>query len=543
MKVIITTILFYHVSLAQLVYPDDRVLNIFGSPPTSTQQARGINTNDQIDLLLSQGITNLAISINNLNLNENKNVVFSPVSIASALALLLLASNGRTFQELTNVMGLSSGINVSSRTQDVHEHLGQLFKTLERNSADFNGIVRIAAAIFVENYFPIRSLYKDTSTSIYRTEIRNLGFSSQPGYAQNVINNWVNEKTNGKITNIIDEPPPADTKVIIVSALYFNGAWEMPFFDGSTRRRNFYPNGRKSQSNIQAEMMANGGQFPYYKDQSLNCEIMGFPYKGNETTLYVIMPSGSNKEVLKQFERRLTANDIERLISNTKYRSSVVLFPKMRLESTMSLKGTLQNLGVNALFNPQLANLALLSPGPGNLENRSPVIPQNHKNNRNEFLIFNRFGNDDDDESNDSETNCTQIFDPNSNITRCEEVDKITHKQVTYKKFGDKVGRRVTRQIGIDSLDKLRSVLNGDPSKLNVENPGLYADKVLHKVYIDITETGTEAAAVTSTSLYRGGDIVTFRVDVPFLFFIRNEQTRLTLFWGTVYEPTPNYRV
>lgn len=74
------------------------------------------------------------------------------------------------------------------------------------------------------------------------------------------------------------------------------------------------------------------------------------------------------------------------------------------------------------------------------------------------------------------------------------------------------------------------------------ENPGLYADQVLHKVYMDITESGTEAAATTSVSLSRDGGKVSVRVDVPFVFFVWHEETRMLLFWGSVYQPTPSFR-
>lgn len=88
-----------------------------------------------------------------------------------------------------------------------------------------------------------------------------------------------------------------------------------------------------------------------------------------------------------------------------------------------------------------------------------------------------------------------------------------------------------------DSLDFIRASLNRNPGQK--VNSGLYVDQVLHKVTIDVNELGTEAAAATGISLTRDGNKKNVVVDVPFFFFIRHEQTKLVLFWGSVDTPVP----
>ncbi|KAK9753310.1 Serpin (serine protease inhibitor) [Popillia japonica] len=532
-----------------MVTPNDRISQL--RIPTQDAIVSNIHNiretaeyDKRVEEIVTNGISNLAVAINNFYLNRRgfDNVVLSPVSIAGALALILLGSNGKTFDEIAHVMGVAAGTDISSKSHVVHESLG--------NCSDIRpGRLSNKAAIFVQEGYPIRNLYSDMSERIYKNEILSLDFkrnaihaqqainSRNAIHAQQAINSWVSNRTNGKIKSIIGEPPTDDTKIIIASALYFNGAWEKQFWEGFTRRRPFYPNGRKTQTTMQVEMMSNGGLFPYHRDITLDCDIMGFPYKGNATTMYVIIPQDSNVNRLKSFEASLTSADILRLVKSTVYTQSVAVFPKMKVEATSDLREALQSLGIKSLFNPYEANLALLSSGHNQeqayrpVTNPTPHVSRESVGRDNDILIFSRFG---------TPINCTQIFNPNSNISECEEIDSNTQKQVTYKKFGDKLGRRVTRNAQ-DSLDDLRLSLNRDPHNKNAENPGIYADQVLHKVYIDITEQGTEAAASTSVSLTRGGDITIFRADIPFLFFIWHEETKLILFWGTVYEPTPNF--
>ncbi|VEN63153.1 unnamed protein product [Callosobruchus maculatus] len=492
----------------------------------------------QIEQIISTGNTKLALAVNKALLQqasrENDNIVFAPVSVTVALALVLLGAKGKTFEEVSNVMGLAAGVDIQGKSLVVHEHLNNILKKLTKTT-DSNQKLTIASAIFVQNDYPIRSLYKQTAKNIYKSEVLNVDFKHDVNKATQLMNAWVSERTEGKITSVLSEPPIDTTKVIIASALYFKALWEHPFFDGMTARKPFYTNGRNAPATMEVEMMANGGFFPYYKDPNLKCEILGLPYRGNETTMYVIVPSSSSAARLKEFESSLTQENVDRLADSTVSTGVVMLFPKMKIDTTINLKEVLKTLGLRSLFSPSEANLALLSPGEAMADapSRASLALQAAKANpiapeydRRDVLVFSRSG---------FPENCSKIFDKNSTEKMCETTDGS--KKVLYKKFGDKVGRRVAKR---DTLDIVRRIVDEQSSE-NFHNPGLYADQVIHKVYMDITETGTEAAASTSISLSRDGSRLTFRVDVPFLFFIRHELTKTVLFWGSVTEPTPNF--
>nr|CAH7736634.1 unnamed protein product [Callosobruchus chinensis] len=485
----------------------------------------------QIEQIISAGNTKLALEVNKAILQQarqaNNNIVFAPVSVTVALALVLLGAKGKTFEEVSNVMGLAAGVDIQGKSLVVHEHLNIILDKLSK-TADLNQQLSVASAIFVQKEYPIRSLYKQTAENIYKSEVLNVDFKHDVNKATQLMNAWVTDRTEGKITSILNEPPIDTTKVIIASALYFKALWEHPFFDGMTTRKPFYTNGRNAPATMEVEMMANGGSFPYYKDPNLKCEILGLPYKGNATTMYIIVPSDSNAARLKEFESSLTQENVDRLADNTVSTGTVMLFPKMKIESTIDLKEVLKSLGLRSLFDPSEANLALLSPGEAMADaaSRAALALPAEEYDRSNVLIFSRNG---------FPVNCSNIFDKNSTEKMCETTDGS--KKVLYKKFGDKVGRRVAKR---DTLDMVRKLVEEQSSE-NFQNPGLYADQVIHKVYMHITETGTEAAATTSLSLSRDGSRLTFRVDVPFLFFIRHELTKTILFWGSVTEPTPNF--
>lgn len=67
-----------------------------------------------------------------------------------------------------------------------------------------------------------------------------------------------------------------------------------------------------------------------------------------------------------------------------------------------------------------------------------------------------------------------------------------------------------------------------------------YIGAVIHKAFVDVNEEGTEAAAATAVVMRKVGVIqpLTFRVDHPFVFLIRENQTGSILFIGRIIDPT-----
>ena len=74
------------------------------------------------------------------------------------------------------------------------------------------------------------------------------------------------------------------------------------------------------------------------------------------------------------------------------------------------------------------------------------------------------------------------------------------------------------------------SGINGDRS--------LYVSKVMQKVFVEVNEEGTEAAAVTGKIINLMRAPPEFTVDHPFIFIIRDRLTGMVLFQGRVIDPT-----
>ena len=101
--------------------------------------------------------------------------------------------------------------------------------------------------------------------------------------------------------------------------------------------------------------------------------------------------------------------------------------------------------------------------------------------------------------------------------------------------------------LGIKKVfDEIESDLTNIISRENIEKKdilNIYVSKAIHKTNIDLNEIGTKASAVTyiQTENYNAvvpeDDIITIEFNKPFIYMIRDTDTKELLFFGSVYEP------
>ncbi|XP_032665575.1 leukocyte elastase inhibitor C isoform X3 [Odontomachus brunneus] len=572
-----------------------------------------------VNNIIARGITKFALHLDRAIYNtkdtsvasRRENTIFSPLSIGVALSMVLLGSSGSTFNEVSRVLGLEAGVDISQNSEVVHQMFGLLLNTVNYRVEEGKGPrVSSASGIFVQEGFPIRPEFRAISENAYKSEVINLDFRKKGIEAMNTINNWVKQRTMEKISSILSSVPSPLTNVILASALYFNGEWNQHFINQATRRRPFFIEPNES---VEVDIMYNGGFFPFYEDKSLGVKMVQLPYKGLEMSMYVLLPKAEGATALRNFSNQLTAEIIEHLISNLKNETTIVGLPRMKLSSSLSLKRALQNLGLHSLFDQNSADLSILSSGYGSqpaiagtvlsqaLPQPLPQIanPLKSMNSYNDYLIFSRLGQGDNGAPGGVRENFFRYDDKQSGVTveqwgtgfqirkirrvrrdtvdgRDDDASRLTYvaeknndglrrgddsstkfvslqenkyrfRNVDKQKRANRKRRQVTRPMDQSFLRFIQSLnfpsygLDELRNNAQLTNPGLFADDVLHKVEMDVTERGTEAAAATAVTLQRDGNQKRLMANRPFLFFIRHDPTGLILFWGTVNTPTPNF--
>jgi len=117
-----------------------------------------------VNNIISRGITKFALDLDKaiyktsgtLITNRRENVIFSPLSVSVALSLVLLGSAGKTFDEVSRILGLETGIDISQHSEIVHQMFGQLLAIMNYKIEGSNmPNVSSASGIFVQVNFNI----------------------------------------------------------------------------------------------------------------------------------------------------------------------------------------------------------------------------------------------------------------------------------------------------------------------------------------------------------------------------------------------------
>ncbi|KAE8737768.1 hypothetical protein FOCC_FOCC016767, partial [Frankliniella occidentalis] len=338
------------------------------------QPARQPTYQEMVEAVIARGVTRLAINLAKVVEHDGDvsgqtgNVVFSPLNVATALALVLAGSNGTTFNEIANALGIKK--------------FGHFLSQLESGSATVNPTsnttegshVVVANGLFVQKEYDIQPSFAEIAAS-YRSQVIPVDFMNDNTRTKDQINNWFSKHTLGRIKSVLPESPPRETKLMIASALYFNGAWEAPFPIEATMVRPFNGvtvNGSRELSAVR--MMTNNMDLPYAADHTLGVRLLELPYKTRDTSMFLLLPDADGLAALREVERRLHEDPgiLERLIETRKVAPVIYTLPRMKLQRSISLRTALETLGVHTLFDERHADLSHLS---DKVVTRGPLPP------------------------------------------------------------------------------------------------------------------------------------------------------------------------
>ena len=182
---------------------------------TPEGQHKGTSVDDHV---LASSNTDFAFSLyKQLALkNPSKNVIFSPLSISMALAFLSLGARGSTLTEILE--GLKFNLTETPETE-IHRGLQHLLQMLNRPSNELQ--LSVGNAMFVQEQLKLLDKFREDALALYTSEAFSTNFKD-PEAAKSLINDYVKNKTQGKIVDLFMDLDPL-TKVILVNYIYFKG--------------------------------------------------------------------------------------------------------------------------------------------------------------------------------------------------------------------------------------------------------------------------------------------------------------------------------
>ncbi|EDL40869.1 serine proteinase inhibitor member 6C [Mus musculus] len=308
-----------------------------------------------MDPLLEANATFALNLLKILGEDRSKNVFLSPISISSALVMVLLGAKGTTAIQITQALSL--GKCSSSEDGDVHQGFQLLLSEVNKTGTQYS--LKAANRLFGEKTFDILASFKDSCHKFYEAEMEELDFKGATEQSRQHINTWVAKKTEDKIKELLSPGTiHSNTPLILVNAVYFKGKWEKQFNKEDTREMPFKVSKNEEKP---VQMMFQKSTFKMTYVEEISTKILLLPYVGNELNMIIMLPDEHVE--LSTVEKEITH---EKFIEWTrldrmKGEKVEVFLPWFKLEENYDMKDVLCKLGMTDAFEEGRADFSGIS--------------------------------------------------------------------------------------------------------------------------------------------------------------------------------------
>lgn len=281
-----------------------------------------------------------------LERDDRANVVLSPLSASMALGMTLNGARSHTFEEMR------SALRFGTLGQ---EEINAAYRGLIDLLTELDPDVRfdIANSIWARLGVPIEASFLDVVHAAFdaRTETRDF---SDPSTVDE-INLWVRESTGGLIDGIIDSLDPSAV-MLLVNAIYFDGAWSTRFDPADTHQGTFT---RADGSTVAVDMMSlEGVELPLGGGEGY--AAVELPYGGGAYSMVIALPHPGAD--VRDFLRTLDASAWAELVARlTPTKVDLVSIPRFTVTFDSYLNDALGAMGMEGAFQPG-ADFTGLSP-------------------------------------------------------------------------------------------------------------------------------------------------------------------------------------
>ncbi len=315
----------------------------------STESTSNANTGDP-------AIAAGAINAFGLNLladetahRKQENVFISPLSVFFALAMAESGAAGQTRTDMRKTLAVPA----TASEDALHQSASALLKSLQAQK----GVqLSIANALWSDARLPLAPSFVELCRNFYRADATSLNLSSPA--AAGTINDWVKQKTQGKIPTIVTPDSLRSAVAVLTNAVYFKGGWEYKFDKSDTKEGDFNLAGASSASgNTTGGMPAPSPEKRIKKVQFMHrdsiprayrsgpgFEAAALPYGASNIVFYAILPAPG-----KTPEAALAQVHIQDLRSAGTAELDLKL-PKFTLDFGAGLKAPLERMGMASAF-------------------------------------------------------------------------------------------------------------------------------------------------------------------------------------------------
>jgi serpin B len=260
------------------------------------------------------------------------NVVISPLSIGVTLAMGFAAAAGETAAEMSRVLAFDGSRPIFLKANaDLLCHYGES-DTLQGHR------LRLAnALVLTERGESVAKSFRKLLADSFAAEI------FQGDVAR--VNQWVAQKTEGKIDHALDSLPQDDIAVF-VNAIYFRAPWAKEFNPALTQSSRFF---LAEDDEVEVRMMHAVGDYAIAR--GVGYRAVRLPFKPPSFSMIIVLPDALEgvDAVIRAFDAAAFAR-LRVELERTPPDLNTLELPRFRAQSNASLKAALQQAGMALAF-------------------------------------------------------------------------------------------------------------------------------------------------------------------------------------------------
>ncbi|NXS90549.1 IPSP inhibitor, partial [Jacana jacana] len=267
----------------------------------------------------------------------DKNVFFSPLSISTAFAMLAVGAKSTTRSQIFE--GLGFDCLTEAHIRNIHASFHKVLAVL--NCADVNITLDTGNALFTAIGYELQETFLQNTKQFYDAEFFSSDFNKLEE-AKKHINKYVEEKTKGKIPELIDHLDPSSV-LVLINYIYFKAAWETSFDPLDTYEDDFFVN---SNASVRVNMMQRDGNYDSCYDEDLSCEVVVLPYQGTTRALLILPDDGK----MKQVEDALSKETVCKWDNKFETRRLNLQLPKFSISGSYNVENLFNEMGITEVF-------------------------------------------------------------------------------------------------------------------------------------------------------------------------------------------------
>jgi serpin B len=268
------------------------------------------------------------------------NLFFSPYSISTCLAMTYAGARGDTAAQMAH------RLHFDTNQDQLAVSFGRLQTQLNAEQEKKGIELNIANGLWGQKDYPFLPAFLAVAQQSYGAKLKQVDFRTQAVAARGEINDWVDHKTKGKITDLI-QPGVLDaaTRLVLVNAIYFKGRWSREFDKRNTIQAPFSVSPALKP---EVPLMHLTADFRYAEAEGL--QLLELPYVGGDLSMVVLLPR--ELDGLKVMEDLFNKQTLDRWLAQAREQKVTVFLPKFRMSAQFSLAKPLAEMGMTDAFSP-----------------------------------------------------------------------------------------------------------------------------------------------------------------------------------------------